>query len=641
MELEHRTVNIYRNKFKVFFMLAAVCPWNIKTKSITKNVCTLEKVIESFDKLQTKYRSLIGGVNYTNIPKPDPNNVLEQSPLCGQTLVDQSETIVMGEEAPEKSWPWNVYIETHVPEMGMAFCGGAILNEWWVLTAAHCLLHRNATLLVYFGLYSKSKINSTHYIKAVKRIHNAKLLEDEMVLNDIMLLKLEAPITFTDDVRPVCLPDKDMSDSKTCFSIGFGKTGDYRPDSNNLMQIKTNPMNQNLCMYILKLYNSTFDYNTYICLDTEPGQNICSGDSGGPLLCKENGKYYVVGVIVAGLLCDNADFPSVAESVYAFLDWIYTVMKSNVFFILVAVFPWNIKTKSITKNVCTLEKVIESFDELQTKYRRVIGGVNYTNIPKPDPNNVLEQSPLCGQTLVDQSKTIVMGEEAPEKSWPWSVYIETHVFGNVAICGGSILTEWWILTASHCLVHPNSTMFVYIALYSKSKINSTQRIKVVKRIHKAKLNEDGTVLNDIMVLKLESPITFTDDVRPVCLPDKDMSDSKTCFSIGYGKTGDYRPDSTSLLQIKTNPLHQKLCMYFLRSAELMSGADSFICLDTEPGQSTCSGDSGGPLLCKENGKYYVVGVTAAGFYCDNGELPPYTESVYAYLDWIKTSIKSN
>ncbi|XP_059167542.1 coagulation factor XI-like [Physella acuta] len=310
--------------------------------------------------------------------------------------------------------------------------------------------------------------------------------------------------------------------------------------------------------------------------------------------------------------------------------------------VLCVVFVGSINTQTSTHNVCTLEKTTKGFDELQAMYRRKSGGVNYTNIVKPDANNILVQSPLCGQAPVDQSEAIVMGKVSPEKSWPWQVYIETYLkSGFQSTCGGSILTEWWVLTAAHCLVESGSTMTVFFGVYDLTRLNSSTHIKAEKYIQKSKLLGPGELENDILLVKLESAITFTEDVRPICLPSEEMLDSRSCFATGFGVTGEFGSFSNDLLQIKTNPMNQKLCMFFLRNTRLKGGVDPYICLDTEEGENICGGDSGGPLSCKVNGKYYIVGVVIAGFDCDSSMFPSYTISVYAYLDWIKTSIKSN
>ncbi|XP_059154941.1 chymotrypsin-like protease CTRL-1 [Physella acuta] len=159
------------------------------------------------------------------------------------------------------------------------------------------------------------------------------------------------------------------------------------------------------------------------------------------------------------------------------------------------------------------KKLPFTMEEYKAKLKSILEGMNHNNIPKRDPNNKLEQSSLCGQTLVDQSQTIVRGEEAPENAWPWYVFLLAHDSGETATCGGSILTEWWIHTAGHCMISPNSTVMVYFGLNDMTQLDTTKHIKAEKHFTKL-YSKDGILYNDIMILKLESPITFSDAIRP-------------------------------------------------------------------------------------------------------------------------------
>ncbi|XP_059154219.1 plasma kallikrein-like [Physella acuta] len=309
--------------------------------------------------------------------------------------------------------------------------------------------------------------------------------------------------------------------------------------------------------------------------------------------------------------------------------------------VLLVVFSVNVSPQPITNNVCTLAKSSLNFEDLQSEYRSLTGGVNHTNLPDPNHNNTLHQSSLCGQTVEDQSEKIITGQETPASAWPWFVYLKTYLPSGIhLICGGSILTELWILTAAHCAIELDSVVIVYFGMHDIRQKQTVKHITSRKFLSKAYRLPNGLLENDIMLIKLDSPITFTESIRPICLPTKDMTNSTNCFSIGFGRTREKGPGSTKLLQIKSNPMNQKLCMFLLRYT-MMSSVDTLICGDDEHGQGVCMGDSGGPLSCKEDGRYYIVGVISAGFDCGMKELPNIMVSVYAWLDWIKTTIKAN
>lgn len=110
-----------------------------------------------------------------------------------------------------------------------------------------------------------------------------------------------------------------------------------------------------------------------------------------------------------------------------------------------------------------------------------------------------------------------------------------------------MLIPLWILTAVHCVTELDSTVFVYFGMHDTLQKQTVKQIKSNIFLTKAYPLPNGLVGNDIMHLKLDSPVNFTESIRPICLPTKDLANSKNCFNIGFGKTGENEPGSSKLL----------------------------------------------------------------------------------------------
>ena len=147
--------------------------------------------------------------------------------------------------------------------------------------------------------------------------------------------------------------------------------------------------------------------------------------------------------------------------------------------------------------------------------------------------------------------------------------------------------------------------------------------------------------NDLGIILVEKAIEFTEQVKPACLPKTDITYGSTCYASGWGsikqingsKTGKPILNVTNATDLMTAPLnifdksecfqetlkHNKKAtyeMFELLYDELIPGG---ICASNRP-KSTCNGDSGGPFICKENGKAVVRGIVSGGFDINLGPL---------------------
>ncbi|KAF5902383.1 transmembrane protease serine 2-like, partial [Clarias magur] len=244
----------------------------------------------------------------------------------------------------------------------------------------------------------------------------------------------------------------------------------------------------------------------------------------------------------------------------------------------------------------------------------------------------------CGKSSAPATRIVGGTVVSTAGRWPWQVSLQ--ISGH-HMCGGSIITPSWIVTAAHCVqtYSSPSQWTVYAGFLTLSQMSYYSGNSVRAIISHPDYDTD-TSANDIALMKLWTPLQFSSSVAPVCLPNSglDFSTSRNYYVTGWGATTNGGSASSQLREAQISLITNTVC----NSQQVYNGkiTDSMICAGKlEGGVDSCQGDSGGPLVTSQNYLWWLVGDTSWGQGCAFRNRPGVYGNVTLFLDWIYTQMK--
>ncbi|KAM3857266.1 uncharacterized protein ACN63O_019251 [Diretmus argenteus] len=262
----------------------------------------------------------------------DGRSCLAQEPIaCGMVpvlgesdgaQVNPRSRIVGGTECPKGHCPWQVLLLNN----GKGFCGGVIYKATWILTASHCLEDTEAqSLQVVAGEHNTEVHEGSEQLIQVAQIISHEHYVARTADNDIALLRLVSPITFTPYAVPACLPTRPLAE-RELWAInmhtvsGWGRRSENGPTSHLLRRLQVPRIRTQECV---EKSGVVLTENMFCAGYIEGRQDSCKGDSGGPLVTRYKKTTFLLGIVSWGKGCARPGNYGIYTRVSNYLEWIH------------------------------------------------------------------------------------------------------------------------------------------------------------------------------------------------------------------------------------------------------------------------------------------------------------------------------
>uniref|UniRef100_UPI00398EF5E6 trypsin-like n=1 Tax=Pristiophorus japonicus TaxID=55135 RepID=UPI00398EF5E6 len=237
--------------------------------------------------------------------------------LVAGAVASSDDKIIGGSECSPQSVPWQASLD-----LGYHSCGGALVSDRWVISAAHCW-YNPYYMRVRLGAHDLRLGSATEQFINVESIYWNQDYNYQTLDHDVMLVKLVRTAKLSRDVSAIALPTECPLPDTQCVVSGWGNVLTEGVSMPNTLQCATIPlMSDAVCNGAYPgMISSTMICAGYI----EGGKDACQGDSGGPLAC--NG--ILQGIVSWGYGCAEPNHPGVYTKVCSLLPWIHDIMATK------------------------------------------------------------------------------------------------------------------------------------------------------------------------------------------------------------------------------------------------------------------------------------------------------------------------
>ncbi|XP_069007178.1 transmembrane protease serine 9 [Embiotoca jacksoni] len=495
--------------------------------------------------------------------------------------------IIKGKKVPDNMMLYMASVQSK----GGHVCGGFLVSEDFVLTAAHCD-NQNPTSVV-LGTHNLKKIKDDTMRYTVKRCKYSNF-DSSRNGDDIMLLKLSRKARLDNRVQPIQLPKTDfkVKNGAKCRVAGWGftKTGGKVVDGLEVTDVRVVGLED--CKNEWKKIKFDLPNNVTCAGGYGTDKGFCQGDSGGPLVC---------GGVAAGIVsfnmrknCDYPNVPNIYTDTSKYLHWIKNILK---------------------------KKKCSTLPMAQQKQVHCLAGIMH------GLHKFLLLHILTCLGRIAHGSHIIGGSKAVENTMLYMASVQNNI-GHV--CGGFLITDEFVVTAAHCM-HDEPTHVVL----GTHNLKTQHDIINIEKSFKPESFANVGLGNDIMLLKLSKKAKLGSKIQTIQLPAAEMNikENETCSVAGWGKTRTHGSPVDDLRVVHVSVINKELC-----TSKWNGLPNNVICAGGYPAnKGFCQGDSGGPLVCNDA----AVGVVSFNRLsnCDYPDFPNIYTDISKYLPWIKSTIK--
>ncbi|XP_011867338.1 PREDICTED: transmembrane protease serine 9-like [Vollenhovia emeryi] len=688
---------------KLWFNDRQLCPIPGETEQVATTITISKRISVSGPISPEEEPSSLNGQSHNNRSNNNNQGWTLANPGNNQCGISNTNLLITyGLQTIPGQWPWLVaiFVEKENREF---WCGGSIVTNRHVITAAHCMklnvinLSPNELLIVLgrFNLNQWNEAGSVNRTVSSYKIH-PDYMHSASSDSDLAIVTLKTPVEFSPLIRPICLWSQSIHlqnvVNKIGYVVGWGKDESANYLENPRM-VTASIVGHDTCLWS----NLGFFFltsNRTFCAGFRNSSGPCNGDSGSGLVLFNNitGRYYLRGLVSRSLvgetLCDLQNY-IVYVDVAKYIPWIVQQITT-------IVPPSQPVTTTTPLPVPTLNTKRPSHSTIATP---IFERPHYNEIDcgRPSTTYLLDKGGMsshaaqwpwlvalfvpisnlrfhCAGTLlttrhviIDQcgragyvNQLVTRGESTNPAEWPWLVALFVLRPNLKYQCAGTVLTTRHVITAANCMKWndtTNDTIPANILEVALGRFNIRQWREggsVNREIYNYTIHPDYahtiTGDSDLAILTLVEPVEFSPFIKPVCLwPGSDTLRNvidKLGYVVGWGKDehGNY-PDTPRMVKVPI--VSQATC---LRSHKHFFDltSDRTFCAGARDLRGPCNGDSGSALTIYDNktNRFLLRGIVSRTIpseddyvSCDQQNYVVYVD-VAKYKTWIIEQIST-
>ncbi|XP_049700248.2 transmembrane protease serine 3 [Helicoverpa armigera] len=561
---------------------------------------TLEDVIELENNSAYNYLNKIAVPLAEQLRKAEEEGIQDPSRIVG------------GQLASLGQFPYQAGLLLHLPGFSTPpFCGGILVNNRRILTAAHNLVDAVSSvtqITVVLG-------STTIFTGGTRLTTNSFVLHENYnaatIRNDVAMINLRSAVSTSSIIAPIALPSGSQLNENfvgvTAVASGFGRTSDSGGVvANQRLSFVNVPVISNADC------RSTFGgslQDSNICTSGAGGRNICTGDSGGPLAVIRNNRPLLARILFLYINIDITDFILLSSD----------NMKFSALTLLCLV------AAACARHI-TLEDVIDF--EQRTAY----GYIGRVGIPLAEKIRKAEEEAQRNPSRIIGGSHAILGQ------FPYQVGLITEVPMGMSVASAVLVSPTRVLTAAHNLADAVAVVTrINVVLGSVTLFSGGTRVVSSDFV----LHENyiaATIRNDVAMINLPSAVTTSSILAPIALPTGEQLNEDFAGDIaiasGYGKIADVGFPSENLLYVDLPVISNDDCAQVFGSFVQPSN----VCTSGAGNKGICTGDSGGPLAVVRNNSPLLIGITSFGAgSCESGFPSGYARVTY-FMNWINSHL---